>query len=710
MSDKKAIKVAILWHMHQPNYCEPASNRLAMPWVRLHALKDYLDMPLNAVKYERIKVTFNLVPSLLDQIELYINGGVDRHLELSRMRAEDLDEQHKLEILDSFFTANPTHMIEPHNRYRELYAKYSRDINRKKTLPNLFSSSEIRDLQVWSNLVWVDPLFRQEEPVRTLLDHKKDFTEEEKNSLLDWQIQFMTRLIPVYKDLFDQGRIDISFTPYYHPILPLLCDTDIAREALPSIKLPRKRFVHPEDAEKQIKMAMEKFTALFGRPMTGMWPSEGSVSEEVLAMMLKHGLTWTATDEEILYYSLIKSNLKREENPLHTLYEYGPGLKIFFRDHNLSDRIGFVYSGWSALKAVNDFIDYLKDLKKLLSDRLENVVVPVILDGENAWEYFPNDGHDFLNLLYQTLNNEPEIETVTMTEASQRLAARPLKAVLAGSWINHNFRIWIGHNEDNAAWDLLSDARETLVKFQDENPTYDEQKIKDAWKQIYIAEGSDWCWWYGDEHQGMHNAQFDSIFRSHLEAVYILLGKDTPADLKKPIHGEVSASFTLLPYDMVTAQIDGRVTHFYEWTGAGYFDCLKAGGAMHRVNRYISGIHFAYDHNRFYIRLDFCNKKNVELIKDIRLVFAFFTVTPLVVELRAAIGEFVGEISGQYQFCLEDILELALERSYLWPNGYGFFSFNVTLYSGDKKLESWPEDEPIQFDVPEKNKEIFWPS
>ena len=710
MSQNTAIKVAILWHMHQPIYCEPNARRLAMPWVRLHALKDYLDMPLHAAAYENIRVTFNLVPSLIDQLELYLDGGTDRHLELSRKRAEDLPDDEKLEILETFFSANPTQMIEPFNRYRTLYRKYMRDINHKKTLPALFSSSEIRDLQVWSNLVWIDPLFREEEPVRTLFARKKDYTEEEKNSLLDWQLEFMKRIIPTYRNLLQQGKIDVSFTPYYHPILPLLCNIESAREALPSIKLPRESFVHPEDAEKQIVMAQDKYRELFGRPLVGMWPSEGSVSEEVLRLMMKLGVNWTATDEEILYHSLLKSNLPREHNPLHAVYDYGPGMKMLFRDHNLSDRIGFVYSGWSADKAVADFVEYIKNLRNLLRDRLDEVVVPVILDGENAWEFFPNDGTEFLKLFYRTLNDDPEIETVTFTEAAEKLPSRQLPAVLAGSWINHNFRIWIGHHEDNSAWDLLSRARKMLVNFQTENPGYDPEKIKTAWKQIYIAEGSDWCWWYGDEHQGMHNDEFDRIFRQHLAAVYGALGREVPGELHKPIHGAESTSFTILPYDMVTAQIDGRVTHFYEWAGSGYFDCLKAGGAMHRVERYISGIHFAYDHNQFYIRLDFCNKKNIELLKDMKIVLAFFLSKPLVLEFKAGADGFKGEISGRYQYALEEMFELAVDRSFIWPESYGLMSFNVTLYEGDRILESWPENDPIQFEIPEKNKEIFWPS
>ena len=696
--------------MHQPIYCEPNARRLAMPWVRLHALKDYLDMPLHAAAYENIRVTFNLVPSLIDQLELYLDGGTDRHLELSRKRAEDLPDDEKLEILETFFSANPTQMIEPFNRYRTLYRKYMRDINHKKTLPALFSSSEIRDLQVWSNLVWIDPLFREEEPVRTLFARKKDYTEEEKNSLLDWQLEFMKRIIPTYRNLLQQGKIDVSFTPYYHPILPLLCNIESAREALPSIKLPRESFVHPEDAEKQIVMAQDKYRELFGRPLVGMWPSEGSVSEEVLRLMMKLGVNWTATDEEILYHSLLKSNLPREHNPLHAVYDYGPGMKMLFRDHNLSDRIGFVYSGWSADKAVADFVEYIKNLRNLLRDRLDEVVVPVILDGENAWEFFPNDGTEFLKLFYRTLNDDPEIETVTFTEAAEKLPSRQLPAVLAGSWINHNFRIWIGHHEDNSAWDLLSRARKMLVNFQTENPGCDPEKIKTAWKQIYIAEGSDWCWWYGDEHQGMHNDEFDRIFRQHLAAVYGALGREVPGELHKPIHGAESTSFTILPYDMVTAQIDGRVTHFYEWAGSGYFDCLKAGGAMHRVERYISGIHFAYDHNQFYIRLDFCNKKNIELLKDMKIVLAFFLSKPLVLEFKAGADGFKGEISGRYQYALEEMFELAVDRSFIWPESYGLMSFNVTLYEGDRILESWPENDPIQFEIPEKNKEIFWPS
>ena len=709
MPKQNAIKVAILWHMHQPDYREPGSNRLTMPWVRLHAIKDYLDMPLSSAAFDNVKVTYNLVPSLLDQLELYAAGGTDRHLELSRIDAEQLNPGQKLEILDSFFAGHAPTMINPYPEYHSLFEKLGASAGRRDILPSLFSSHEIRDLQVWSNLSWVDPAFRSEEPVKTLFARQRDFTEADKHALLDWQINLIKRIIPTYRELLDQGRIDISFTPYYHPILPLLCDTDVAREALPGIRLPRHRFTHPEDAEHQVTAAIDKYRDLFGRQPVGMWPSEGSVSEDALRIMARCGIQWVATDEEILHHSLAKSNMNPTENHQHLLYRFD-GVNIFFRDHRLSDRIGFVYSGWNAAEAVHDFVGQILRLRESLAHQLDNVVVPVILDGENAWEYFPDDGTEFLETLYRSLNDHPDIETVSMSEASASLESRPLPTVFAGSWINHNFRIWIGHAEDNAAWDLLSEARDRLVQFEKEHPDFDRASLKAAWRQIYIAEGSDWCWWYGDEHIGGYNQQFDDLFRQHLRAVYLTLGLEPPLSLLQPIHKAGVASFTTYPVDILTAQIDGRITHFYEWAGAGYFDCLKVGGAMHRVERHVSGIHFAFDHNRLYIRLDFRNKKSIESMERLRFKFGFYVPGPVIVELQAGERGFVGEEPGRFRFAMDDIMELAVERSILWPDGYGPIGFTVSLLDGDSLLENWPEEEPIQFEVPEKNKEIFWPS
>ncbi|MEW6049640.1 MAG: glycoside hydrolase family 57 protein [Candidatus Zixiibacteriota bacterium] len=709
MTTSAPIKVAILWHMHQPNYREPGSDRLAMPWVRFHALKDYLDMPLLAAEFPNVKTTFNLVPSLLDQLELYQNGGVDRHLELSRLKPEDLNPSLKLEILDSFFSAFPENMIKPYSRYWELYNKARRSDGQKNILPALFSSVEMRDLQVWSNLVWIDPMFRQEEPLKTLFEKKKQFTEAEKEALLQWEIEYLHRIIPTYKRLMNEGRIEISFTPYYHPILPLLCDTNSALEASPGMRLPDKRFQHPEDADKQVAMAVDKFRALFGREMTGMWPSEGSVSEQVLDILHSRGIQWAASDEEILHHSLTKGGQTKISSPPHHVYEYRNGLRLFFRDHGLSDRIGFVYSGWKPERAVADFVNHLKLIRSALANELKDAVVPVILDGENCWEYYPNDGVEFLTLFYQTLGEDPEIELVTMSEAATKVTPRPLRSLFAGSWINHNFRIWIGHPEDNQAWDLLTRTRDTLERFAVEHPDFDKSKIARAWNQVFIAEGSDWCWWYGDEHHSPDRDQFDKIFRRHLVAVYELLGLEIPIDLLKPIIGGSVETYTVLPEAMVTASIDGRISHFYEWTGAGQFDCLKAGGAMHRVDRLIQRVWFAYDREQFYIRLDFADKKRLHLLTKPKLLVHLFTPGPLVMEVTGDKTGFSRGSAEAVKYACDDIMEIQISRPAIWPNGFGPLGFCVSLFEQEQRLEIWPEIEPIQLEIAEVNKETFWP-
>ncbi len=692
--------------MHQPNYQEPQSRRLVLPWVRLHAVKDYLDMPLLAAEQPNIRVTFNLVPSLLDQFQLYVDGGVDRHLELSRVPSDQLDADLRREILTTFFAGHPATMIEPYARYAELYRKYRSNLG-ESVLPALFTSEEFRDLQVWSNLAWVDPLFRDEEPIRSLLARGRYFTEGHKHALLDWQVQFIARIVPTYQRLFREGRIEVSFTPYYHPILPLLCDTDVAREAIPGTNLPR-RFRHPEDAEKQIVMAQEKYRELFGREMAGMWPSEGSVSEEVAALCAKNGVSWIATDEEILTASLKKSGLDRADNPPHAVYQHSTGVRMLFRDHALSDRVGFVYSGWEAERAVQDFVAQIKEIgRRTLAAGVEPVV-PVILDGENAWEYYPADGRDFLRLLYHQLATDPDIRTVTISEATEGVAARPLPKLFAGSWINHAFRIWIGHEEDNVAWDLLSDARDALVKYQEERPAADPAALAAAWRQIYIAEGSDWCWWFGDEHRGFDNKTFDHIFRRHLVAVYRLLGLDVPDRLWEPIYQGETKSRTVLPDALLTPAIDGRVTHFYEWAGAGMYDCAEAGGSMHRVDRLVSAIYFAYDHERLYIRVDFVNRKALLSIVEPAVEVVFQAPQPVRLNAPVAHGGRRVDAEKGYEVALEDVLELAIPRDLVLERGFGPVGFSVTILDGRQKLETWPEGKPIALEVFERHREPFW--
>ena len=707
MNDASPLKIAILWHMHQPNYEDPGQDRMVLPWVRLHALKDYLDMPLIASQFENVRTTFNLVPSLLDQLDLYVNGATDRHLELTQSDATQLAEEDKLEILHTFFQAHPERMIEPYPRFRSLYKKM-RESSGQPVQASLFTSEEIRDIQVWSNLTWVDPTFRSEEPVRSLFAKGQHYTEEDKISLLEWQRALMKRVVPTYRRLLDENRLEISFTPYYHPILPLLCDTDAAREAIAGISLPQVRFRHPEDARTQIAMACKRYEELFGRPLIGMWPSEGSVSEEAAGIIAEHGIKWIATDEEVLYQSLRKGGQTNIRGNPHAVYEYA-GLKLFFRDHGLSDKIGFVYSAWSTERAIDDFFFHLKEIRRQRIKELDRTVVAIILDGENAWEYFPNDGYEFLNEFYRRISADPELNAVTMTEAAGGLSATPLKSLFAGSWINHNFRIWIGHPEDNAAWDFLTAARDTLVRFQTENPAYDTEKISRAWQQIYTAEGSDWCWWYGDEHRGPHNSEFDRLFRRHLMAMYTILGLAVPVELHSPIQGDSSPLAITYPEAIVTPTIDGRVTHFYEWASSGTFDCRRIGGAMHQVSTVVSMIYFAYDRDNLYIRLDLGEIEHLQSQQKVTIEvrLAADTVQRPEFDLNELRRQPLH--SETIMAALEDVLELAIKRDTLWSRGFGRAKLTVRVRAGKTELERWPVKEELIIDVPERETEIFWP-
>lgn len=680
---------------------------MVLPWVRLHATKDYLDMPLMAARHETTRVTFNLVPSLLDQLDSYVSGGSDPHLELSHIRADTLSNEQKAEILATFFHCNPERMIKPYSRYHSLLQKADQN-GAPAVSPALFTTEEIRDLQVWSNLTWVDPMFRAEEPIRALFAKGRSYSEEDKFALLEWQTQLMRRIVDTYRDLLRQERIGISFTPYYHPILPLLCDTDSALESQPSATLPGQRFRHPEDAKWQIEASGRRYRELFDRQLKGMWPSEGSVSEEVARLCREHGISWIASDEEVLHGSLRKSSDKIGPLSKYSVYSYGDGLKLFFRDHQLSDRIGFVYSNWDADRAAADFISHLKQIRDACHDRLDSTVASIILDGENAWEYFADDGREFLHELYRSLAADEEIETVLFDDIAENIPTRSLTHLFAGSWINHDFRIWIGHAEDNAAWDLLTRTREWLVKHQSDHPDIDPDILANAWQQIYIAEGSDWCWWYGDDHRGPHNAEFDTIYRRHLMAVYELMGHEPDPVFRKPICGGAAEKQVTVPDARISPTIDGRVTHFYEWAGAGLYDCARQGAAMHRVERIVRSIQFGFDIHNVYIRLDFVNKKELRLTPELTVTLKLTTSEQPEMLIECSVPG-SGE-DGDIRYACDDILEVTAKREGLWAEGHGRVSIMAEVAGGGEKLETVPEFEAVVLDVPKLHEELFWPS
>lgn len=596
--------------MHQPFYKDPETGLYRLPWVRLHGTKDYLDMLEILLEFPDIKQTFNFTPSLLEQIMDYTeNLAKDRYLELTLKNASELDEDDKLFILENFFLANWENMIRPFPRYQELLTKRGLHLIKSDLIraAKYFNQNDFLDLQVLFNLCWIDPMFRQKDPfLKVLVDKGKDYTEEDKHLLVSRQLSILKQIIPRYAEAVKTGQIELSVSPFYHPILPLLCDTNSARTALPDIKLPQKRFSHPEDAVKQIRMGIDFFEKIFGYRPVGMWPSEGSVSEEVLKLVSEEGLNWIGTDEDILSISLGKQLRDSSRHIMEPDVLYRPYLfenvSIIFRDHNISDLIGFVYSKWDPKKASDDLITKLLNIRTSLPKNKPHLL-SIILDGENAWEYYKNDGQDFLRYLYEGLSRENRLKMTTVSEyLNEHGKGEPLEKLHAGSWIYANFAVWIGHEEDNTAWDYLTDTRQELSIFEKTHP---ERDLSEAWKSLYIAEGSDWNWWYGDDHLTETQKDFDELFRMNLMKVYSDLGKEVPPHLFIPVLREdrrVSPSVAIRGF--IEPKIDGLVTSYYEWYQGAQLETKKSGGSMHKAESILSILYYGFNMDSLFLRLD----------------------------------------------------------------------------------------------------------
>ncbi len=723
MSDHP-LSIAFVWHMHQPYYKDDVTGSYILPWVRMHGIKDYYDMPALLTDFPDIHQTFNLVPSLLKQIQDYVeNNSEDKFLTLTLKPAGALDQDDKLFLLKNSFMANWDTMIKPYPAYWQLLDRRGYSVSPKDLLnaTRYFTTQDYLDLQVWFNLTWFDPLFKNNDPfLKGLVLKGSGFTENEKVLLVQKQREVMALIIPEYKRFAELGRIELTTTPFYHPILPLLYDTDLAKEAIPDIRLPVNRFAHPEDAKIQIERAMAYHEKLFGTRAAGMWPSEGSVAEEIIPLLANEGIQWIGTDEGVLARSL-GIHIDRDfagvmKNPgvLYKPYLAGKGDKrvtIVFRDHTLSDLVGFVYSKWDYKNAVHDLIDRLHRVRSGLTDGPH--LVSIILDGENAWEYYQNDGRDFFLYLYERLSGEQGLKCVTVGEF---LREHPAETVIehlhAGSWINANYRIWIGHEEDNRAWDLLSQTRKALTEYASGDG--DADKILKAWEEIYIAEGSDWCWWYGDDHFSENDEEFDLLFRTHLMNVYRILGLDVPDEIQISIlHEDRQALPTVELTALITPTIDGQVTNYFEWLSAGFYDVGQGGGAMHRGSSIITHIYYGFDLKNMFVRLDPSGSLRDEKVADLAFFINFLDPKDLDVEVRVAPREhrvsatlFRGENGVRNQLAVihtvaaNDIIELAVPFSLINVKSNDEVHFFVTVERGGSEVEKWPSRGYIQFKAP----------
>jgi alpha-amylase/alpha-mannosidase (GH57 family) len=608
------VSLALMWHQHQPYYPDDVAGENPMPWVRLHGTKDYIGMLLHLEEVPEFRCTINLVPSLLVQLEGYVRGATDRHLEVSRRPADGLSRDDAYYLLDNFFMAFADTMIRPHERYWELYQQRGLGVDGADRALVRFRERDLRDLQVWSNLAWMHPLLFEKDPELAEFKAKsRRYTEEEKAWLLEKQKAILAEIIPRHRALAESGQIELTTTPYYHPILPLLFDKRLAREAMPDVSLPAYKDGYPDDAEVHVRRAVESHRERFGSDPQGMWPSEGSVCQAMIPLLGRHGIRWIATDEEILGCST-HGRVGRDGRG-HVRYpdllyrpwkvqEGGHELGIVFRDHALSDQVGFHYQRSPGHVAAGDFQAKLHAIGNACRHN-PATLVPVILDGENCWEYFPDGGVWFLRNLYQNVVRDPRLRPVTVGEfLREHPPGETLPRLFSGSWISHNFAIWIGHEEDNRGWDALHQARSFLVS-EAASGRHDESALARAWDELYIAEGSDWFWWYGDDHSSALDGLFDHLFRKHLRNIYQLLGADPPGLLFQPIsRAAAPRALHEQPTSFLRVKIDGRSSYF-EWINAARYRCGNDRGTMALVAQgVLREVWFGFSAERLLVRVD----------------------------------------------------------------------------------------------------------
>ncbi|HAA29531.1 MAG TPA: glycoside hydrolase [Cyanobacteria bacterium UBA8553] len=625
------LYVAFIWHQHQPLYkCRDrglaGTGQYRLPWVRLHGTKDYLDLVLLLERYPKLHQTVNLVPSLILQLEDYAAGtAFDPYLELALTPTEQLNTEQQQFIIEHFFDANHHTLIDPHPRYSELYWM-RQDKGRAWCLDN-WTEQDYSDLLAWHNLAWIDPLFWDDPEIEGWLKQGRNFTLGDRQRIFSKQKEILSRIIPQHRKMQDAGQLEVTTTPYTHPILPLLADTNAGRRAVPNMNLPEYRFEWEEDIPRHLKKAWEMYQDRFGRTARGLWSSEQSVSPEILPYIAQQGFEWICSDEAVLGCT-IKHFFHRDEagnvsepellyRPYRLETPHGP-LAIVFRDHRLSDLIGFTYGAMDPKHAAANLVGHLEAIARSLKHRQPNGgtsleqpwLVNIALDGENCWEHYYKDGIPFLESLYETLSHHSDIKLVTVSEFVEQFPPTeilPAEQLHSGSWVDGNFTTWIGDPAKNKAWDLLKQARQVLAN----HPEATEENNPEVWEALYAAEGSDWFWWFGEGHSSNQDAIFDQLFREHLCALYQALNEPVPENILKPVEIH-EARGDHRPESFIHPIIDG-VGDEQDWDKAGRIEIGGARGTMHNSSA-VQRLWYGVDHLNFYVRLDF--KSGIQPGKD----------------------------------------------------------------------------------------------
>ncbi len=561
MEHPRQVNLVMCWHMHQPDYRDHLSGDFVLPWTYLHAIKDYTDMVWHLEQHKEARAVFNFVPVLLDQIEAYAQGFAAGKVPDPLLRLlikHDFDQLTLAErqlILDSCFRCNHSTMIHPFLPYSRLHDLYTTLEQQGHGRLMYLSDQYYADLLVWYHLVWTGETIRRENPlIIELMSKGEHFSVHDRSALFDLIGQVLSSIVPRYKKLAQQGRIELSSTPYHHPLSPLLIDFNSAREAVPDMPLPDAH-VYPggrNRVTRHIITALQAHAQRFGELPNGMWPAEGGVSDAVIDLMASQNLSWAATGETVLANSIRKASpdgaLPDRMRYLYRPYRVGSrsgGMSVFFRDDRLSDFIGFEYAKWHGRDAVNHFIGELKNILHH-TPKDEMPIVSIIMDGENAWEYYPYNGFYFLSGLYEAMAADPEIRLLTFSEylnqcgtqkGQQCAYAGELPSLVAGSWVYGTFSTWIGERDKNRAWDMLCAAKQSFDLVV-ASRRLTETEIAAAEAQLSVCESSDWFWWFGDYNPSLSVKSFDQLFRQNLSNLYRLLKLPIPDQLQQTIsHG-----------------------------------------------------------------------------------------------------------------------------------------------------------------------------
>ena len=545
MSAENRLSVVLCWHMHQPQYRNLVTGSYALPWTYLHAIKDYVDMADILETTPGARAVVNFSPITLDQIDDYarqINGYLEhaqplRDPLLAALAAtpQPLNGADYMALIHACLRVNKERLIDPFPSYRLLADLASTLLSQAEYMPYL-SGQFLADLLVWYHLAWIgETVRRRDVRIQQLMKKGQGYTPEDRRLLVTIIGELVSSVIGRYRRLCEAGIIELSMTPHAHPIVPLLVKLDSAREAMPDVNLPvTTRYPGgTERAQWHIRAGKAVFSHYFGIEPQGCWPSEGGVSNDTLQLLAEHGFVWAASGEKVLRNSLTAAG--EMEGAAHTEWLYQPyqfnnkDIACFFRDDGLSDLIGFTYSKWHSDDAVSNFIFHMENIARACHDK-PNTIVSIIMDGENAWEYYPENAYHFLTALYKRLGENKRIELTTYSAyLARREKAKPptkLNNIMAGSWVYGTFSTWIGDSAKNRAWDMLCEAKQAFdaaVKSGLQG-----EALAAAELQLAICEGSDWFWWFGDYNPAETVSDFEKLYRLHLSNLYHLIDKQPP--------------------------------------------------------------------------------------------------------------------------------------------------------------------------------------